>query len=87
MVSYARGVQIVLYRLTDRHVLAELLAINGERADLRTYVIYPDGHLDTLEISGATQGPGINQWQNPLDVTNPVLLVEEPHLPIPMPAQ
>lgn len=80
--------QIVLYRLTDRHVLADLIATNENgRSDLRTYVIYPDGHMDVLELSNVPQGNGINEWQEPLSVSEPLFIVEEPHLPVPMPAQ
>ena len=79
---------IVLYRLTDRHVLAELLSTNEEgRSELRTWAIYPDGHMDTLEISNVPQGTGLNEWQDPLSAVAPLFIVESPHLPIPMPAQ
>ena len=67
--------QCVLLRLENQYTLAAVGAEHPDgSADLRAFVLYADGHLGVVELSGLWPGPGVNQWSEaPWPIPEPVV--------------
>lgn len=71
--------QCVLLRLQDQYTLAAVGAEHDDgSADLRAFVLYPDGHLGVCEVNGVQRGTGVDQFTDaPWPIPEPVV----PELP------
>lgn len=76
--------QVVLLRLQEQYTLAAVSAVQSEDVvDLRAFVLYADGRLGVVEISGARRGTGVDQWTEPPPVAPPELrLVHAALMPV-----